>query len=544
MPIFHSPSIPAVADALVARAERRFDGMSPAQLSELLADTVYKERLRFEEDPPPPEELAEIDAAARAVADGSRPALLAALRRLVRGYGEEIHNPFSTRAYKVATKVLPRALTNLVSATDPRRVFLRDVDPSDKIHIHGPVELIKRLSEKGTVILAPTHLSNLDSPLIGYALYQLGLPPFAYGAGLNLFSNPMMAFWMSRLGAYTVDRRKQGLLYKDTLKDYSVEILRQRHHSLFFPGGTRSRSGMVEKSLKKGLLGTGLQAWLENINERRGADGDVFVVPLTLSTSLVLEAETLIRDSLAREGKQRYIIVDDEFSQPRTVAGFLRRILALDEGVHVTFGAPMDPLGNPVDELGRSLDPMGKPVDRRRYVTDAAGKVEWDEQRDRQYTDRLSRALVKAYHRDNVVLSTHLAAMAAWRVFEKAHGGMDTWRLVRIEAGGRRLNKPDVQEEIAAIRQHLLPLQQQGLIRLAVPDDDGEVLRVALQRFAAFHTRPALRKLGATLVIDPELLLFYRNRLVGYGLDQEDTHAARGPKPPGPPGLPSEGVLA
>ena len=80
----------------------------------------------------------------------------------------------------------------------------------------------------------------------------------------------------------------------------------------------------------------------------------------------MLEAETLMRDNLAREGKQRYIIGDDEFSQPRTVASFLRRILALDEGVHVTFGAPMDPLGNPVDERGRSLGPQGKPIDRRR----------------------------------------------------------------------------------------------------------------------------------------------------------------------------------
>ena len=537
--MFQSPSIPAVADSLVARAERRFDRMSPAQLAELLSDTVYKERLRFEDSAPAPEELAEIDNAARAITDGSRPSLLAALRRLVRGYGEEIHNPFSTRAYKVATRVLPRALSNLVSATDPKRLLMRDLDPSDKIQIQGPVEQIKRLAERGTIILAPTHLSNLDSPLIGYALYQLGLPPFAYGAGLNLFSNPMMAFWMSRLGAYTVDRRKQGRLYKDTLKDYSVEILRHGHHSLFFPGGTRSRSGMVEKNLKKGLLGTGLQAWQENLNEGRGEDGEIFVVPLTLSTELVLEAETLMRDNLAREGKQRYIIGDDEFSQPRTVASFLRRILALDEGVHVTFGAPMDPLGNPVDERGRSIDPMGKPIDRRRYVRDSEGLVEWDAQRDRQYTEGLARALVKAYHRDNVILSTHLAAMAAWRVFEKRHPTLDTWRLVRIEAGGRRMDKPDVVAEIEHVLASLRPLQQAGHVRLSTPDTAEEILRVALQRFASFHTRNAIRKVGATLVVDPELLLFYRNRMVGYGLDSEDTHAARGPKPPGPPGLPS-----
>jgi glycerol-3-phosphate O-acyltransferase len=519
--IFRSPTIPAVADALVARTERRMEHLQPPQLIELLSDTVYKERLRFEDEAPSEQELAEIDAAARAIAQGSRNALVATTRRLVRGYAEEIHNPFSSRAFDVATKFLPRALTGLISATDPKRLLMQDITPGDRVVVGGPVEHIKRLAEHGTIILAPTHLSNLDSPLIGYVLQQVGLPPFAYGAGLNLFSNPMMAFWMSRLGAYTVDRRKQGRLYKQTLKDYSVEILRRGCHSLFFPGGTRSRSGLIEKSLKKGLLGTGIQAWQENLHEGQN-DGEIFVVPLTLSTSLVLEAETLIRDSLAREGKQRYIIGDDEFSQPRTVASFLKRIMKLDEGVHVVFGGPLDLMGNPVDDRGRSLGPTGKPIDRRRYVCDAHGRVQRDPQRDRIYTQRLSEALVQAYHRDNVALSTHVAAFAAWRVFQRDHGDLDTWRLVRIEATARRLERQKILAEITSVLSELRPLQQQGRIRLALPDEPEQILRTALARFMSFHTRPALRKVGALVVIDPELLLFYRNRLVGYGLDGEN----------------------
>ena len=120
---------------------------------------------------------------------------------------------------------------------------------------------LRKLSKDHTLIYTPTHLSNLDSPLVGYALSEIDLPPVIYGAGLNLFSNPVMAFFMSRLGAYTVDRRKKNQLYKDILKDYSTEAIVRGCHSLFYPGGTRSRSGKIESHLKKGLLGTALEAW-------------------------------------------------------------------------------------------------------------------------------------------------------------------------------------------------------------------------------------------------------------------------------------------
>jgi len=333
--------------------------------------------------------------------------------------------------------VLPGALTRLVTATDPARLLTRDYDPDSRLIIQGEVDTVRALVERGTVLLAPTHLSNLDSPLLGYALYRAGIPPVAYGAGLNLFSNPVMAFWMSRLGAYTVDRRKQGRIYKETLKDYSTELLRLGVHQLFFPGGTRSRSGMVEKKLKKGLLGTGIQAWQENL-AAGVAKPDIFVVPATLSTSIVLEAETLVSDALAREGKSRYIITDDEFSRPKDVASYLSRVLNLDESIHITFSTPLDLMGNPVDAEGRSLGPDGEVIDRRRYVTDPSGAVQWDPQRDRVYTDRLASAIVDAYHADNVAHATHLAAFVAWEMLAREHAHLDVFHLVRIDESRRR----------------------------------------------------------------------------------------------------------
>ncbi len=506
--LFRAPPASEIALALQARFRRRAATMAEGALTDLLADTVFHERRRVSQDGADPAYAAAVEAAALAVHAADRGALERAAVALVGLYALEIHNPFSPRAYRFATRILPGALTHTLSATRLRDLTERPSDPATRVRLSGPIERIRALTERATLILAPTHVSNLDSPLIGYSLFAAGLPPFAYGAGLNLFANPAMAFFMERLGAYTVDRRKRNRLYKATLKDYSVEILSRGHHSLFFPGGTRSRSGKLEARLKKGLLGTGLEAWQESLS--RGQERPCFIVPCTLSMGLVLEAESLIADSLAEEGKQRYIMMDDEFSEPRTIANFVRHLLSLDAAVHVRFGEPMDVVGNPIDAEGRSLDPGGRVVDARGYVCDRNGAVVPDEQRDHLYTQRVADRLSEAYHRDFVVQSTHLAAWAAWAALKAAHPGRDTWRLVRLSPIEARVPRAAVTRRIA-----------EALPRLAgrftsMPATPELILEEAIHRFASFHRRRALEPDDASLVLAPELVLYYQNRLVGW----------------------------
>ena len=246
--LFDAPSADVVADALSARARRRLAPLTDAAIADLVADTVFLERKRLETDGADDAYVAIVERAARCLRPLGRDEMDRVRFALVDHYAREIHNPFSPRTYSFATRILPGALTRLLSASRGRDLVLGEFDPGSRIVVEGPLEELRALADRATLILAPTHVSNLDSPLIGWALYAAGLPPFAYGAGLNLFSNPVMAFFMERLGAYTVDRRKRTRLYKDTLKDYSIEILRRRTHSLFFPGGTRSRSGRASTS--------------------------------------------------------------------------------------------------------------------------------------------------------------------------------------------------------------------------------------------------------------------------------------------------------
>jgi glycerol-3-phosphate O-acyltransferase len=504
--LFDSPSDDVIAAALVTRSRARLAAMPDAAIADLLADTVFHERKRLEESGGDPAYVSAVEQAANTLRDMRRSEMDAALDALVSTYGREIHNPFSPRTYRFATRILPRVLTRLLTASRGRDLLLGDIDPASRMCVDGPLDRIRRMAGNATLILAPTHVSNLDSPLLGYALYAAGLPPFAYGAGLNLFSNPLMAFFMQRLGAYTVDRRKRNRLYKESLKDYSIEILRRRCHSLFFPGGTRSRSGRLEKHLKKGLLGTGLAAWQENL-EAGSANPDVFIVPCTLSIGLVLEAETLIADALAEEGKQRYIIMDDAFADSRQVASFVRRLMGLDAAVHVVFGDPMDIAGNRVNDAGESLDPHGNVIDRRGYVCDRDGRVVRDEQRDHVYTARVAERLSEAYHRDFVVQPTHLAAWAAWEALRARHQGLDTWRLVRLHPGARVVDRAAVLANIDRAAKGVAHLKRVG------PTTAEGVLDEAIARFASFHKKRAMEPINGALKLDSELVLYYRNRL-------------------------------
>ena len=81
-----------------------------------------------------------------------------------------------------------------------------------------------------------------------------------YGAGMVLFNMSIFSYFMDSLGAYKVDRRKKHLLYLETLKTYSTESLVRGCHSLFYPGGTRSRSGSINQNLKLGLLSSAFEA--------------------------------------------------------------------------------------------------------------------------------------------------------------------------------------------------------------------------------------------------------------------------------------------
>jgi glycerol-3-phosphate O-acyltransferase len=435
------------------------------------------------------------------------------LVRLATHYARDIAGNFNPAVYRFASGVIPRALGLAFAPIDSDQGFSGMARLADRVQVQGPLDAIRACCERGTLVVAPTHSSNMDSIVIGFAMQQAGLPPMTYGAGKNLFSNRLISFFMHNLGAYRVDRRLRFSLYKDVLKEYSTVLLEYGYHSLFFPGGTRCRSNLVERHLKLGLLGTGLQAF-EN-NARGGhAARRIYVVPVTINYHLVLEAETLIDDHLADEGKARYIITDDEFSRLGRVVEFLRRTLALEESVVIRLGPPMDVFGNPCDPAGDSLDPRGRRVEPASYLLDGAGRVASDRQRNAEYTRLLGEKLCAAYQRETVFLTTHLAARALYDAMVMRARTDDVYRLLRIPPAEIQVPLPEVAARIDSLSRTLAVRPEWGTIHDRVRAMSAvEIADDALRALGIYHTQAVAQRVGDAIRIEcPRLLLYYRNR--------------------------------
>ena len=437
-------------------------------------------------------------------------------------YAWDVAGNFDRRVYKVASRVTAPLLGALLSP----RATLRNLPASfdltaldSRILVQGPREHIRRLSEIGTVVFVPTHLSNLDSVVFGFAIERAGLPPAVYGAGKNLFTNPVLSYFMHNLGAYRVDRRLRHSLYKDVLKTYSSVLIERGYHSLFFPGGTRSRSGGVERRLKLGLAGTGVEAFVRSTV--RGKKQPVFFVPATINYLLTLEAETLIDDFLQEEGKHRYIIEDDESTRFGRVASFSNKLLGLDGACVIRFSRPLDCFGNYVDDEGISHDARGRAVAAERYVVGRENKPVLDPARDAEYTRELGERIVEAYKRDTVVLATHAVAACAFERLRRAVGKTDLFTVLR-HRNDISLPKAELAEDVDVIVERLTAMESRGEIVVS-PTMKGKrgdaIVDDALRAFAGYHTNEVLAPRGNELVLrDTRLLFYYQNRLAAHGL--------------------------
>ncbi len=495
---------------VVARKVTESRGGGDASLEYVLNDVAYCEIKRLEAGKGNGvERWRDLSRRLLAMSDEDKQA---ELRALVRHYGQDVVGNFDPRVYKFATGVGPSLLNLLFSPLSSIRdgmAALRNLDA--RIHSDGETDLARACAERGTIVVTPTHSSNMDSPAIGFGLLRAHLPPTTYGAGKNLFTNPFISFFMRNLGAYRVDRRLKFELYKDVLKEYSTVLLEHGYHSLFFPGGTRCRSNVVEKHLKLGLLGTTVTAY-KNLVREGAPNKRLYIVPATINYRLVLEAETLIDDYLAETGKNRYIITDDEFSRVGRMVEFFRKILVHEGSVVVRFGRPFDPFGNDITDDGESIDRAGRIVDPASYVRGADGEVTDDDQRDAEYTRALGRRLASAFPRLTVFHSTHLVARGLYDEIARKAGTRDIYRLMRIPA--MQVSVADAIEAVVRLRARIAQTPAWGAEHpLHAPQAATAIVEDAVRGLGSYHTRPVVERRDDTLhVTDIKLLYYYQNR--------------------------------
>ncbi|MCC7507335.1 MAG: glycerol acyltransferase, partial [Saprospiraceae bacterium] len=322
-------------------------------------------------------------------------------------------------------------------------------------------------------------------------------------------------------GAYRVDRRKKNAIYLETLKAMSNLSIQRGVNSLFFPGGTRSRSGALETDLKMGLLGTAVQAQRAMCAQEK--DKKVFVVPMVIGYHFVLEAPFLIEQYLRYTGKENYIRLKDQGKSVRSWFRFVWRFLSTTSDITLSVGRPMDVLGNFVDASGRSFDRYGHEIDIRDYFM-SRGAVNEDRQREEEYTKLLAERIASRYHVENVVLSSHLIAFAVFKMLIHDNPKLDIYGILRLPHDDYIFPARAVEEVVEQMQVRLFQMEQQGKIKLSpqIHLPVAELVKDGVKNLGSMHReRPlSFTKDGAIISSNFRVLYYYHNRLEHYQLEK------------------------
>lgn len=519
-----------------ASAFQRLSARHRDDLVDVLVKTIYQERIRIKESPwkvDPPNERAFWNKISKRLIkkslDRHDPEAVAEaediLRKIIHRYSEEIVGTFKIPTFRFAQRFLTILFDRLLNAAVGKSiasVWRGRRQLYERLNVVGDVDTVRHLFRHGTVVVVPTHSSNLDSILVGYAMDQImGLPSFSYGAGLNLYNFGPAAYFMNRLGAYRVDRRKKNAIYLETLKTMSTLSIQRGVNSLFFPGGTRSRSGELESDVKMGLLGTTVEAQRALCQQEK--PGKVFIVPMVIGYHFVLEAPFLIEQHLRYTGKEQYIRLRDEGNSMRSWFRFIWRFFSTTNDITLSIGKPMDVLGNFVDAQGRSFDRFGNEIDIKEYFM-SKGAVNEDRQREEEYTKLLAERVAERYHIENVVLSSHLIAYAVFEMLMHENPKLDLFGILRLPPDDYMFPFRAVEEVVEQMQTKLYDWEQQGRIKLSpeIHRPAADVVRNGVKNLGVFHREKPLgfTRDGNIVSSNFRVLYFYHNRLKNYHLQK------------------------
>ena len=425
------------------------------------------------------------------------------LPEIIRRYTKEITGNFKRSHYGFAKRVIISFLNRLLNTSRLRNPF-GNLNLESTINIVGKKNKLRKLSKIGTIVMVPTHFSHLDSALIGYVISHLGLPAFMYGAGLVLYNLKIFSYFFNSLGAYKVDRRKKHLLYLETLKTYTEEAIINDCHNLFYPGGTRSRSGSIEKNLKLGLLGSALEAQKEITKKNK----KIFIVPVTFNYQFVLEGPALINQYISSKSSSDYHLKNLGYSNTYKILLFLIKYFTQSNKIAVSIGSPMDVFGNKVDNYGNSKENKSL----KKHFTNK-----------KEILSNLSEKIIDEFMKGTVVFPSTLVAFTAFEIIRKKFKSIDIINLISLPEDEVTISLEKFKENYNKIIIRINQLALDNNIKLSneLKLDTKKQISNGCQKLGLYHTpKPVILKNNSVVIKNMKMLYYYRNRLDGFNLDK------------------------
>ncbi len=155
---------------------------------------------------------------------------------------------------------------------------------------------VKKMSQRGPLILIPCHKSHIDYLILPYILSNYDMPCPHGVAGKNLFFWPL-GWILRRGGAFSIRRSFGGaVFYTKVFSEYIYMLLKEGFNlELFFEGG-RSRTGKLIAP-KLGFLSILLNAY------KAGACDDMIFAPIYIGYDRVPEEDSYLNEIKGGEKK-------------------------------------------------------------------------------------------------------------------------------------------------------------------------------------------------------------------------------------------------
>ncbi|MEC7894967.1 MAG: 1-acyl-sn-glycerol-3-phosphate acyltransferase [Bacteroidota bacterium] len=427
------------------------------------------------------------------------------LSKIINRYTKEITGNFKRTHYSFTRRLIIAFFARLLNTARLRNPF-GNLDLDSKINIIGKIKKLRKLSKIGTIVMVPTHFTHLDSALIGWTISHLGLPAFMYGAGLVLYNMNLFSYFFNSLGAYKVDRRKKHLLYLETLKTYTQQAIINDCHNLFYPGGTRSRSGSIEEKLKLGLLKSALDAQKELDNKNK----KIFIVPVTFNYQFILEAPALINQHISSSNPDKFYLDDLGYSNSFKIITFLIKFFSKSNRISVSFGQPMDIYGNSVNKKG-SISKNNKVI----FNNDYSKKAE--------ILNTLSKKIVQEHKSGTQVFSSMLIAFLSFEIINNKYKRLELYNIFKLPNNDLEIEVIYFTKFYNKAIKVIQELASNNKIKLSdeinYPID--KQIKIGCENLGLYHPiRPVQLKNNIIKIKNIKMLYYYHNRLVGFNIEK------------------------
>jgi glycerol-3-phosphate O-acyltransferase len=441
------------------------------------------------------------------------------LHSIISHYIGEISGSFSIYHYNLAKKCITYTLSRLlnpISLPSISRIAYMHKYLHDRIHIEGNVKQIRLLAKIGTVIMLPTHFSNIDSAVISWVIDSLGLPAFVYGAGINLFNKKFWNYTLSKVGTYKVDRTKKNPIYLTTLESYASTSIRWGCHSLFYPHGTRSRTGCIEPKLKTGLLSAVLNAQEQNYSNDGSNGRKLFLVPVSFNYPFVLEAPLFSKNCVSTsdiEGDNNHKASFHLYNK----LIHAKNLLTKESYISVRFGSPIDIMGYDVDNNGNSYNSNGDFINTYELVLSELEKYYKSE----EHVKHICKRITDEYYKSTTILCCHLVAYAAFALIKKKYPDLNPAELDMLSSEDLKINHSSLETTFSQLKNVALSLAKEKKVHVEKQlgiDSNSSLFQYGLKNIGVYHQKRPLVDTGDGYFTTHDLgtLIYYRNRLKDY----------------------------